>query len=66
MAYAFLTQPIDRLISCIAPENTASQAVAKRIGENKGPRQELVIGGKAYGIDIWSITRAEWRRLNAV
>jgi RimJ/RimL family protein N-acetyltransferase len=65
LRYAFLSQPVDRMISCIAPENKASQAVALRIGETKGPRQELVIGGKSYPIDIWQITRAEWQRLHA-
>jgi RimJ/RimL family protein N-acetyltransferase len=62
MAYTFLTQPIDHVISCIDPGNKRSQAVALRLGENKGPRQDIVIGGKTYSIDIWSITRAEWQR----
>jgi RimJ/RimL family protein N-acetyltransferase len=60
--YAFLTQPVERLISCIDPDNAASQAVAKRVGETKGARTELKIGTKAYPIDIWSISRVEWSR----
>jgi hypothetical protein len=36
--------------------------VARRIGEQKGPRQDLVVGGQAYPVDIWSITRAQWER----
>jgi RimJ/RimL family protein N-acetyltransferase len=62
MAYTFLTQPLDRVISCIDPGNKASQAVALRLGESKGPQQDIVIGGKTYSIDIWSITRAQWQR----
>lgn len=63
--YAFLTQPVDKLISCIDPDNVASQAVAQRIGETKGPRYELVLSGRAYPVDIWGITRGEWARRSA-
>src|SRR6185437_9997967 len=35
LGYAFTTQPVERMISCIDPENEASQAVAERIGETK-------------------------------
>jgi RimJ/RimL family protein N-acetyltransferase len=59
--YAFLTRPEDRLISCIDPDNKASQGVAQRIGESKGERRDIVIMGKTYAIDLWSITREEWR-----
>jgi len=62
MRYGFLTQPVDRLISVIDPGNKASQAVAHRLGESKGPPQDIVIGGKVFNADIWSITRAEWQR----
>jgi RimJ/RimL family protein N-acetyltransferase len=62
MRYAFLTQPVDRLISCIDPDNARSQAVARRLGETKGPRQDRVIGGRTYACDIWSIARADWQR----
>ena len=62
LRYGFLTQPVDRLISCIDPGNKASQAVALRLGETKGPSQEIVIGGKAFTVDIWSISRADWQR----
>ncbi len=62
MRYAFLTQPVDRIISTIHPENKASQAVALRLGEAKGPRQELIIAGNTYTADIWSITREEWQK----
>jgi RimJ/RimL family protein N-acetyltransferase len=60
--YAFLTQPVDRMISLIDPRNADSQAVARRLGETQGPEYELVIAGKSYTCHIWSITREEWRR----
>ncbi|HEY2033283.1 MAG TPA: GNAT family N-acetyltransferase [Rhizomicrobium sp.] len=62
MRFGFLTQPVDRLISCIDPGNTASQAVAKRIGETKGESANLRIGGKDYPVDLWGITREAWLR----
>jgi RimJ/RimL family protein N-acetyltransferase len=65
MRYAFLTQPVAKLISCIDPDNVASQSVARRIGESKGERTALTVGGKDYPIDIWSITRDEWLRYTA-
>jgi RimJ/RimL family protein N-acetyltransferase len=58
--YAFTTQPVDKIISCIDPDNVASQAVAKRVGETKGPRHDLIVGGKAYPVDIWAISRETW------
>lgn len=66
MRYGFLTQPVDRLISCIDPDNVASQAVAKRLGETKGGRANLRIGGKDYPVDLWAITRAEWQKRQGV
>ena len=60
--FAFLTQPVDRVISCIDPQNKASQAVALRVGETKGSPQELSIGGHAFVVDIWSITREDWQK----
>jgi len=62
MRYAFLTQPVPKLISCIDPENVASQAVARRISETKGERTALRVGAKDYPIDIWFIMRDEWLR----
>jgi RimJ/RimL family protein N-acetyltransferase len=61
MAYGFITQNTDKLISLIAPENKASQAVARRLGESSGPDYELVLGGVSYPVQIWSISREEWR-----
>jgi RimJ/RimL family protein N-acetyltransferase len=62
MAYAFATQKVDRLISCIDPDNLASQAVAKRLGESKGERHTLHASSKDFIVDIWSITRAQWEK----
>lgn len=62
MNYGFLTQPIDRLISVINPDNKPSQAVAQRLGETRGPDCPVVVGGKTYATQIWSIGREEWRR----
>lgn len=60
--FAFLTQPVDRLISCIDPDNIASQAVARRVGETKGEFTHLRTGGQNHPVDIWAITRDEWLR----
>lgn len=65
MDYAFLTQPLDRLISCIDPGNAGSQAVARRIGQGKGERSVLRIGGKTFIIDIWAISRDDWKKSRA-
>jgi len=65
LRYAFLTQPVDRLISCIDANNVASQSVAKRIGETKAESSVLRIGGKEFPVDIWAITRAEWMKRGA-
>ena len=61
MRYAFLTQPVDRIVSNIDAANTASQAVARRLGETKGPQAELTVGAETYKVDVWSIARAEWQ-----
>jgi RimJ/RimL family protein N-acetyltransferase len=60
--YGFLTQNVDRLISLIDTGNKASQAVARRLGEICGPDYELVVAGKTYATQIWSIPREDWRK----
>ena len=60
--FAFLTQNVDRMISVIDTRNVASQKVATGLGETRGERRELAMGGKIFTVDIWSITRAEWRK----
>jgi RimJ/RimL family protein N-acetyltransferase len=66
MRYGFLTQKVERLISCIDPDNKASQAVAARLGETKGPKQQLTVNGETFTVDIWSISREEWEKRNAI
>jgi Acetyltransferases, including N-acetylases of ribosomal proteins len=61
MRYGFLTQPVDRLVSNIDPANLASQKVAQRLGETKGPKAELCVGGERFTVDVWSISRKEWQ-----
>jgi len=60
MRYAFLTQPVDRLISCIDEGNVASQAVAARLGETRSGKAVLRIMGKEYPVEIWAISREKW------
>lgn len=60
MTYAFLTQGLDRVISLIHPDNHPSQAVAVRLGESRGPRHDIVLGGETFETEIWSITRNAW------
>ena len=62
MRYGFLTQPVDRLISLIDAKNTASQAVAIRLGETKGPPHQQLYNGKIFVADVWAITRDEWKK----
>jgi RimJ/RimL family protein N-acetyltransferase len=62
LTYGFLTQNVSKLISLIDPENKASQAVARRIGETKGERRDHTIEGVTYSFDVWGITRDEWRK----
>lgn len=60
--YAFLTQPVGEVIATIHPENRASQAVARKLGERQGVRVDLDVGGGTiYTCDVWSITRAAWQ-----
>lgn len=60
MTYAFLTRNLERVISVIHVDNRASQAVAGRLGETRGPRHDVVYGGKTFPTEIWSIGRSEW------
>lgn len=60
--YAFLTQHVDRMISTIHPDNVASQGVAIKLGETRGGQTEVLARGRKHVVDIWSISRAQWRR----
>lgn len=49
------------VIHCIDPENTASQAVARKLGSrNRGPGR-IPPPFEHHNIDVWGQTRAEWR-----
>jgi RimJ/RimL family protein N-acetyltransferase len=60
MTYAFLTQPVDNIISVIHIENAPSQAVAERLGEARGPRHDIHFGGRTFPTELWNISRADW------
>ena len=62
MRFGFLTQPVDRLISCIDANNIPSQQVAARLGQTRREPTMLRIGGEDYPVEIWSISRTEWQR----
>ena len=58
--YAFDVLGWDEVIHCIAPQNTASQAVAARLGScNRGPGK-LPPPLDVHAVDIWGQTRADW------
>ena len=61
MEYAFLTQGVDRVISTIDIRNENSQKVAQRLGETRGERREIQFNNKTFTVDIWQISREEWR-----
>ena len=51
----------DEVIHCIAPDNTASQKVAERLGStNRGPGK-LPAPNEDAVVEIWGQTRGEWR-----
>ena len=60
MNYGFLTQDVERLLSIIQVDNRPSQAVARRLGETRGEQREIAHGGRAFQVDVWSISRDEW------
>ena len=55
--WSFATFELDQIVHCIDQENTASQAVARRIGAEKG--QEIDLFGHAA--DVWVTRRDAWR-----
>ena len=60
MDYGFRNFDIPKLLSVIHVDNAPSQAVAKRLGETRGPRTTIAFGGKTFEVDAWEITREEW------
>ncbi len=58
--WAFDTLGWSEVIHCIAPDNTASQKVAQRLGsKNRGPGK-LPPPLDDHSIDIWGQSRTEW------
>ncbi|MEN3289918.1 MAG: hypothetical protein V7634_4218 [Bradyrhizobium sp.] len=54
--WTFATFEIDEIIHCIETSNTASQAVARRLGASRGREADLF--GKLT--DIWVTSRTSW------
>jgi RimJ/RimL family protein N-acetyltransferase len=54
--WVFATFELDHIIHCINPENTASQAVARRLGAEK--RGETDLFGRVE--DVWVTKRSSW------
>jgi RimJ/RimL family protein N-acetyltransferase len=54
--WSFATFEIDRIVHCIDRENTASQAVARRLGARKDREMELL----SHVADVWMTMRDSW------
>ena len=55
--WSFATFEIDRILHCIDCENTASQAVARRLGAEKGHQFDLF----GHAADVWVTPRSKWQ-----
>ena len=55
--WAFASFELDRIIHCIDRENTASQAVARRLGAEKQVETDLF----GHAADVWVTSRDKWR-----
>jgi len=54
--WVFATFELDHIIHCINPENTASQAVARRLGAEKRGETDLF----GHVADVWVTKRNSW------
>ena len=54
--WAFATFELDRIIHCIDRENTASQAVARRLGAERQGETDLF----GHAADVWVTRREAW------
>ncbi len=61
MDYAFNELGWERVIHCIDPANTASAAVARKLGSKLLGRVKLPVPFDDATIDAWGQTREEWR-----
>lgn len=65
MDWVFEQLQWQEVIHCIAPENVASQALARRLGStNRGPGK-LPAPLEDAAIELWGQTRSEWQRNRA-
>lgn len=55
--WSFATLELDQIVHCIDRENTASQAVARRLGAEKGPAIDLF----GHAADVWVTLRSRWQ-----
>ncbi len=55
--WSFATFELDRIIHCIDQENTASQAVARRLGAEQGAAFNLF----GHVADVWVTSRDKWQ-----
>ncbi|MGH8165130.1 MAG: GNAT family N-acetyltransferase, partial [Rhodanobacteraceae bacterium] len=58
--WAFANLGWSEIIHCIAPDNTASQAVARKLGSAKRGPTIMPAPHDKDPIDIWGQTRADW------
>src|SRR6202790_2940071 len=56
--WSFATFELDQIMHCIDCENLASQAVARRLGAEKGPEIDLF----GHVADVWVTQRDKWQR----
>ena len=57
--WSFATFELDQIMHCIDCENIASQAVARRLGAEKGPEIDLF----GHVADVWVTSRTKWQGL---
>jgi RimJ/RimL family protein N-acetyltransferase len=55
--WCFATFELDLIMHCIDKENTASQAVARRLGAEKGREIDLI----GHLADVWVTSRDKWQ-----
>lgn len=56
--WSFATFELDQIMHCIDCENMASQAVARRLGAERGPEIDLF----GHVADVWVTQRDKWQR----
>ena len=59
--WAFEVLGWEDVVHCIAPANTASQAVAKRLGSKLLGKAQLPPPLDVHHCDLWGQSRAQWR-----